>query len=281
MNYRNLARKHLELANSELGTNSEQRLKYAALELRMAMEALTYDRALAYKDEFPPSEYQTWQPRRVMLVLLEIDPMADRDCTLSVGIEEEYGVPAPKMDLLGSEKVLGMALLKKHYDALGSYLHMQSMKKTRDGSVQDFKKMRVRCEKIAAFVGQVLLSRVFNITLGSFASLKCQECGSPIRKRIPGGQREVVAECHQCKAAYTIIDEGGGEVTWTPHQEEIECANTNCHQKIVIWYHDREVGRQLRCRACNGKNTFVLALNYEETQNIAPQEEPQSGTSKA
>ena len=47
LNYRNLARTHLKSAEDELGTNSQQRLKYAALELRMAMEALTYDRALA------------------------------------------------------------------------------------------------------------------------------------------------------------------------------------------------------------------------------------------
>jgi len=29
---------------------------YSVLELRMAMEALTYDRAQGYKEEFPPSE---------------------------------------------------------------------------------------------------------------------------------------------------------------------------------------------------------------------------------
>lgn len=58
MNYRNQARKSLERANEKLGTGNDEDLKYVALELRMALEALTYDRALAYKDEFPPEEYE-------------------------------------------------------------------------------------------------------------------------------------------------------------------------------------------------------------------------------
>ena len=51
----------------------------------MAMEALTYDRALAYKDEFPPDEYETWQPIKVMSVLLEIDPTTDKNSSISFG----------------------------------------------------------------------------------------------------------------------------------------------------------------------------------------------------
>src|SRR5687767_11114263 len=104
MDYRHSAREHLRNAKVELGANLDDRLKYAALELRMAMECLTYDRALAYKDEFPPDEYETWQPSKVMSVLLEIDPTADKDCTMAIGVEEVPGVPASVMQLLGSEK---------------------------------------------------------------------------------------------------------------------------------------------------------------------------------
>lgn len=267
MNYRNLAREHLKSAKDELNSKSNQRLKYAALELRMAMEALTYDRALAYKDEFPPEEYETWQPRKVMLVLLDIDPMADKDSSVAIGVEEQHGVPAPKMNSLGSEKVLSMKVLKKHYDALGSYLHVQSMKKYRTGKVLDFEKFRTRCKNISDFVSQVLSSPVFNVTIGSFASMNCVECNSPIRKRIPIGQSKVEAECYQCKATYTITDEGNGKVKSTPHQHEIECANINCHQKIVLWHHELEVGRHWKCKNCNGVNTFVLKNSFKEPPN--------------
>lgn len=266
MNYRNDARRYLMRSEEELGTGDDERLKYAVLELRMALEALTYDRALAYKVEFPPTEYETWQPRKVMTVLLDIDPTADKDSSLAFGIEEEYGVPAPVMRSLGSEKVLSMAILRKHYDALGSYLHVQSMKHSRAGKSLDFGKIRSRCEEIAAFINAVLSSSVFHVTLGSFATLDCMECGKPIRKRIPHGKEAVCAECYECCASYTIIDKGNGQVEWQPQQHEIECANGDCKQKILVWHHEMEIGRCWICLSCNGWNTFALGIRYEAGQ---------------
>lgn len=263
MDYRNDARKYLKQCEKELSTGDNERLKYAILELRMAMEALTYDRALAYKEEFPPAEYQTWQPRKVMLVLLNIDPTADKDSTIAGGIEEEYGVSAPIMTLLGTEKVLNMATLRKHYDALGSYLHVQSMKQTRSGKSPDFSKMRSRCEDIAASVRGALSSPIFNVTLGSFATLDCMECGKRIRKRIPHGESEVCAECYECSASYTVVDIGNDQVEWKPQQHEVECANASCKHKVSIWRNELEIGRCWTCPLCSGRNTFAFGIRHE------------------
>jgi hypothetical protein len=87
----------LACAEDELASADDERLKYAALELRMAMESLTYDRALAYKEGFPPAEYQSWQPRKVMALLLEIDLNADKDSSLAFGIEPALGVTPDEM----------------------------------------------------------------------------------------------------------------------------------------------------------------------------------------
>ncbi len=76
--YRDDARHAVDRAKAELESGDDERLKYAALELRMALESLIYDRALIYKDEFPPREYETWQPRKLLAVLLEIDENADK-----------------------------------------------------------------------------------------------------------------------------------------------------------------------------------------------------------
>lgn len=268
MNYRHDARSFLKRAEDELATEDDQRLKYAALELRMAMEALTYDRALAYKDEFPPSEYETWQPRKVMSILLDIDPMADQDSSLAVGVEEEYGVPAPKMNPIGSEKILNMATLRKHYDALGSYLHVPTLKQVQAGKPQDFGKRRSQCEEIAAFVKEVLSSTVFNVTLGNFATLDCGQCGKPIRKRLPHGASEVRAKCYECKcpASYIILDKGNGQVEWQPQEQEVQCANNDCGHEIVVWQRQLELGRCWTCPACKGRNIFDLGIRYIPTE---------------
>ena len=85
--YRGEARTLLELARRELDSGDDIRLRYAALNLRLAMEAITYDRAYAYRAEIPPQEYETWQPKKVLQLLLEIDPNVDKDSTIRFGLE--------------------------------------------------------------------------------------------------------------------------------------------------------------------------------------------------
>jgi hypothetical protein len=203
-NFRHEARQALARAAVELCTGEEARLKYAALELRMAMEALTYDRAEAFSAELPPTDYDTWQPKKLLQLLLEIDPTADKDSVLSFGVEEEYGIVAPVMQSLGSEKVLNLGVLKRHYDALGSYLHMPTIKQIAGGKGVDATKLRNRCQEIAGFVEAVLASRVFNVTLGSFAEMPCEACGATIRKRIPHGMPSTEARCFTCPASASI-----------------------------------------------------------------------------
>src|SRR5262245_33582340 len=121
-NFRNIARVRLEQAKAELASQDEQRVTYAALDLRMAIEGLTYDRAQAFREDIPPSEYGTWQPRKVMQLLLDIDPLADQTVIFSVGVEPLPGTRAQEMHCLGTDRVFNLKSIREHYDALGSFL---------------------------------------------------------------------------------------------------------------------------------------------------------------
>ena len=227
------------------------------------MEALTYDRASAYKDEFPPTEYETWQPRKVMAILLEIDTAADKDSTISYGIESTPGQPADEMTMLGTEIVLNMVTLRRHYDALGSFLHMPTLKQTKTGNAHDAVKLRNRCAEIAEYIEKVLASPVHNVTLGSFAIITCEECGERIRKRMSPGIDTVEAECFSCKASYIITDVGGGQVKWEPRIHEIACGNKDCGHKIQIWQREVAFGVTWTCPVCAGRNTIAYGIKHE------------------
>ena len=86
--------------------------------------------------------------KQLLQMLLEIDPTADKDSFVSFGLEETPGVPAAVMEALGAEKVLNLAALKKHYDALGSYLHMPTIKQLKAGKGPDAAKLKKRCQVI-------------------------------------------------------------------------------------------------------------------------------------
>lgn len=157
--FRDEARSALARAKDELATSAAIRVKYAALELREALEAITYDRARAMQDEIPPEEYRTWQPRKLMQLLVEIDPSADKTSTLAVGREDRLGVPAPpeRMQTLGTDVALSLGDLKKHYDALGSALHMPSLAQIERGAERNFAGLRKRCEAVVEIVESTLV----------------------------------------------------------------------------------------------------------------------------
>jgi hypothetical protein len=231
------------------------------------MEAVTYDRATAFKEEFPTEEYETWQPKKVMAVLLEIEPTADKDSTIAFGLEEEFADPAKQMISLGTETVLNMGVLKKHYDALGSFLHIPTIKSTKAGKTINHDKLRKRCEGIRGYLDNVLSSPVFNPTLGVFASIECTECGKKIRKRMPKGESPINVECLNCVASYRVSSSGGNQSVWEPMQQEIECANKECTKKIVVWEKEIRQGAKWTCPECKGQNSVVLGVVYEESPN--------------
>ena len=260
IDFRHMARQALERAQLQLASGNADRFRYAALELRMAMEALTYSRAQAYAAELPPEEYDIWQPKKLLDLLLDIDPLADAEGTWSYGIEEKYGVLPAKMQELGSEKKLTLATLKKHYDALGSHLHMPTIRQFSSGKGPDTAKLGKRCAEIAAFVEDVLASTVFDTALGSFSTIPCAECSAVIRKRIPPGMRRLEAQCFKCFASFALEANGQGEVIWTPHQEKISCSRPGCDTLAVIWRHEIEPGRFWHCSKCGSKNLIRLGV---------------------
>jgi transcription elongation factor Elf1 len=261
VDYRNKARHYARAAKVELESGDDARLRYAALDLRLVIEALTYDRATAYKEELPPKEYETWQPKKLMAVLLEIDPTADKDSTIRVGVEETYGVPASVMENLGTDTVFNLPLLKKHYDALGNYLHVPSLKQAQ-GAPPSMEKLRQRCTDISGYIEKVLSSPVWNSTLGDFATFECHLCGAPIRKRLPHGISDVTAECFECLASYKVKDIGDGKIDAVAEITQIPCANPDCGHLFEIFRREMTLNTSWNCPKCDGQNVLGLSVRY-------------------
>lgn len=266
VNFRQRARDALARAKSEIDSTDSERLKYAALELRMAIEAVTYERAQSYGDELPPSAYQTWQPKKLMQELLEIEPRADKPSSIAYGIQDVPGEPAKHMTFLGGEQVFGLKAIKGHYDALGSYLHSPMLKQLEDKGVVDVARLKERCAEIVNALEDVLSSPVFNINFGSFTSIECMnsDCGKPIRKRHPHGVEVLAAKCYECNAEYEITADASGQWLWRPMVEEVSCPTESCGEVIKLWKHEIKSGSHWRCNGCNRKFQFGLAIFEEQ-----------------
>lgn len=252
VNFRHIAKARLAQAKIELESANDERLRYAALELRMAIESVTYDRAMAFKDEIPPSEFGTWQPKKLMQLLLDIDPDADQTVTISFSEEITPGVPTKEWHSLGTDKVFNLKSIKAHYDALGSFVHLLSIKQIEAGQVHDFKKLRTRCDAIVAQIDEVLASPIYNMRLRGLVTLNCMRCEQPVRKNFPHSAEAVQAKCLECGASYEIKKANEpGKAEWFSNTVDFKCRGDGCTMVIPIWRDQIMAGAIFKCPMCS------------------------------
>lgn len=248
--YRTRAKSAVSRARALLDSGNDDQLQYAALELRLAMEALTYDRAQAYAHEIPPEQMSTWQPQKLMEVLRDIEPIVDSSCTVRIGEEPHPGGKPAEMHTLGTDTVFSLADLRKHYHAVGSALHMPTMVQMECAGALDAAKLRMRLEAVSQSLILSLNSPVWNATFAKFATLECHRCAKSIRKRMPLDQRIVEAKCFSCGAEYQLTALGDGKVLWEPHLQELACATTDCPEIFALWRDEIKVGTAWVCKQC-------------------------------
>lgn len=143
--------------------------------------------------------------QRRLCEYFEIDPHADSDSSWRFGLESSPGKQPAIMEHIGSESVCKLALIKKHYDALGNFLHMPSIKQARTENSINHVKIRQRCQEIANALDEVLSSTVFNFTLSVFSKFDCVKFEKSIRKRLPRGVDSLDFDCFNCEVSYTLI----------------------------------------------------------------------------
>lgn len=264
VNYRACARGATDRAKALLAAGDDDQLRYAALELRFAMEALTYDRAQAYAKEIPPEEMATWQADKVMKVLLEIEPTADSSYTLSIGKEPYPGGTPTKMHALGCDTVFSLAELKKHYHAVGAALHTPTMQQMEQAKHLNVAKLRQRLEEIAQALTKSLDSPIRNFTFGRFASIDCGRCGKSIRRRFPTDQQAVEAKCFSCGSTYRISLTEAGKVWWEPVTCEAKCPTENCSANFVFWMDEVKPGACWSCSECKMPYRMELGISPDK-----------------
>ena len=258
-----MARAALKAAKAKLSTNVEDDVLDAALRLRMAMEALTYERAMVYAEDLGPDQMKIWQPKQLMNRMLEVDPQADQDATFSVGLEPSYGETPEIMTLLGTDKVLKLSTLKEQYDALGSFLHTPTLGQLEKNKVHDMTKLRVRCDKIIEAVEIVLSSHVWSTAITNTGAIACDRCGYTVRRRILTGIDSRDVECWECKARYTMTQTKKGQVEFKPLQVGISCASLDCQETTFLWKNDFRSGTEWDCHSCGTRQRLALGVTTE------------------
>ncbi len=261
-NYRTIARQALKRARAETASGDPERLAYAALELRNALEAVTYDRAQLYKDEVSADVYRTWQPRKVIRYMAEIDQMVSfKSWEVLFKPQHKPGEPENRWISFGTETLLTQKNLKDHYDALGSFLHVPTPHQIANNKEPDNERLREHCEECIAILDRVLKSPVSKVTFSVSSKGECQRCGHIVIKRTPPNSTvPFEARCFECGAGYVVTHEGPNTVRWIPKTCPIGCQTPGCDQEIELWEDEIRPGVTWDCEGCGESYALHLRI---------------------
>jgi len=223
-------------------------LVYAALELRLCMEGITYETLRSFSDVVPESVLSTWQPPQAVKALLEFEPIADRSWSLFAGEEEEFGKPASKMQLVGQHNALSLKWLRKHYNKLGRLLHVSFHAAGK--SKEPARASKEYLLEVIADLEPPLNSTIFGPGFREVVFFTCTQCNRKVvcNKNSASKSKRAVCLNPQCGAEYFASITDGSEPVFQLMATDFQCVK--CTTTIPIENRKLAVGLEFKCPSC-------------------------------
>ncbi len=240
----------LKRARSLVADPKPESLRYACLEIRYCVEAIAYEKLRLYEKNIPKGVLEIWQPRKVIDVLEEYDPLVNQSYTLRIWSEKPSG-ERDKLVFSGEHKTLSPAILKKHYNKLGGYLHVPTpaqvtnRNNTGDSALKDYLEVLIQLLEASC-------NNTFDSNIAEVVNFECQQCGQPIIRNKDGLEKNPSATClsENCQAQHDVYQEEG-QYYIRLRQAEFICPD--CQTTNYLPFHQMEEGSRLSCVECDSQ----------------------------
>lgn len=219
-----------------LEEGSEASLTYAALECRLAIERICYDRLRVAHDYISHDDLKKWQPRDIVNILLaEVNPTAAKTFTLSISAKDATDTP-PKtaegydqMDFvpIGTQVGFDPQKLGRLWNALANVaLHIKVPTKKEEAVRRygDAAKVREKVLQALEEIKRLSTGTLVSSGMGEEVSFQCI-CGARNKRRLG------------------ILKD----------RQIISCIDPNCKETFEFFKEDLSFGRRtltLTCRNC-------------------------------
>lgn len=246
-------------ARELLATPSEETLRYAALELRMCMEFLTYEKLRCYANIVPPAMQAIWQPPQAVRALLEFEPDAERSFVVHVGKQEPPGADSEEMHFLGAHNALTVAWLRKHYNKLGNLLHAPS---GNAATSLDVPKTVGYIEEVMRDLAAPLESTILGGNLHLVWSAQCTQCGKTVARNADAMSAGALATCFtpNCNTEYRAKATDEGTIIFEPVLAHLTCGKCGCD--VALQPKKLDVGVGFKCPNC-GESHRITGHRWE------------------
>jgi hypothetical protein len=241
MSIHHQAVRHLDLALTFQARGDYDSLRYAALELRHAIECLVYELMPHYKDELPSEAFETWRPQEILEALVDCNPALKHTVVVRISPEDAQGNPT-EWHTMGRQTGIGPKLLRAGYHRLGNFLHAPL-----DG-VHDQEKLKRSIQKVIALLEPYRSDNLIT-TYGMHHNFTCK-CGRRVVRREEAIKRSPLVRCpeRKCGAQYKYVSSDSGNSEFRIVRRDIHChacGSTNYLDADLV-----ENGVKIRCFNC-------------------------------
>ena len=221
-------------------------LAYAALEARLAIERVCYERLVNAHSYISHADLKNWQPAKIVMTLIEeVEPKIASSFTLSISKKptlphDENEYQKHEYIKVGEQIGLNPDRLGKLWNALGSFLHVQ-VPSAADKNIEQYPDAEKARSKIKEAIDELKkLSRGTLIAsgIGPTVSFLC-DCGTTNKRRADLIHNGQVLSCINalCSYKWEVCLEGE-EITFTPRVVSIPChhcgAENNFPEKKIV-----------------------------------------------
>lgn len=256
-------RECLERAQNLLSKEDDSFLRYACLELRFCMEAITYEKLNSYSSYVPAKVFKKWQPAHALNVLLQFEPDADEGFTLYVSPESSPGVPTGNWSNLGEHRTFKLGWLKKNYNKLGSYLHMSQNNDNLKENINKTNKIRKELQTMSEELSRINDSDIISMTLATRITFQCQICNqiSVVHEDVLRNENFAICINPHCGAEYQTEKD---EDRWQFKLRQLSLNCINCNAKNWFEIKQLNVGTKFKCRKCSKTHQIIATeLRYD------------------
>jgi transcription elongation factor Elf1 len=250
----------LARAKTLMASGDAASLRYACLELRFCMEAVTCEKLRAYAPRLPPEVLSRWQPPQAVAALLELEDEAEQEYTVAIG--GRRGETTGPMQGLGEHRTFAITWLRKHYNKLGNFLHVPNENAPGQRRQQvNPQELRQYLESVVEECEQVVESSI-TFTLALTVEFNCQLCRRKTVVNAKGAKQRGRISCWnpQCEAEYTVFTDEDGSICFRLRGWPFPCQA--CGHRIVVPSKRLVPGHQFACDACGRRHKLVKDRYY-------------------
>lgn len=250
---------HIALAVVHLESDDDDRLKYACLELRFALERIAFQKLQLRLDKITREEISAWQPKRIIESLMElVDASIDQGYEIRVAPNDDEGKPLEEeFRSLGSTKGINAKDIGKHWHKLGSFLHLPMPQRKGETPIKpDRQTLTEYLREVVSYV-EAVTSTKFDAHFSNNVTFLCSSCKQSIIRNSDLLAENDVVQCQNpnCDEAY-LAHVSGKEFSISRYEIPFVCPS--CDYKKIFGANEilrlgRGETREISCEQCHSK----------------------------